>query len=506
MLKLDIVSENRVGITQEILAVFGDFGWNLLATEMHPCHTYVCAEVPKREEQKLLAALMTISGVSGAKSISLLPSEHRRQHLDTLLSRLPDPVLDIDKDGKILVANQAAVIALSQENESIDDLYLSSVLNIEKEKLLSPLGCSIEIHASGLAYLLEATPVKSADGVDGAVIVLRSTQRVGKQLSAIQSNVLEGTESILGQSAKIQAVKHQCKRFASLNLPVLIQGETGTGKELFAKSLHYEGARKNEPFLAINCATLSENLLESELFGYASGAFSGAQKSGKPGLFELANKGTVFLDEIGEMSTYLQAKLLRFLQDYRFRRIGGTNEISVDVRIICATHRDLQAMSEQGEFRDDLFYRLNVLSLNLPPLRERKEDIGILVPYFLTQACEQTSAEPKHLSPELLKKIEDSDWPGNVRQLQNSIFRAVALTESSTIEHLDDAFLQAKSKDVVDTGSSRTDVESLEQAMSAYEESILRALYSEYPSTRKLAQRLKVSHAKIARKIAKYQI
>ena len=506
MLRLDIISEDRVGMTQEILSVFGQEGWDLKAMEMEPHHTYVCADVPTEYRQDLQAQLMGVQGVTGVKYLDLLPSEHRRQHLDALLSRLPDPILDIDRNGMVLVANKAAALALTGSDADIENVSLDTLLDVDLSRVLSHEEFSTEIHTADGAYLFEATPVLSKKRLDGAVIVLRSINRVGQQLSAVRSEVNEGVNSIIGESQAINSVRQQAVRFASLNLPVLIQGETGTGKELFAKALHFEGDRRSGPFLAINCATLSENLLESELFGYAPGAFSGAQKTGKPGLFELANKGTVFLDEVGEMSVYLQAKLLRFLEDYSFRRIGGNREIKVSIRIVCATHRNLQEMVEKKLFREDLYYRLNVLNLHIPSLRERLSDLRALVPHFLQRACEQTGRELVTIAPQAQEQITRVSWPGNVRQLQNTLFKAVALTESSVITSLDDYLLKEPTGNDAHAIDTPDNLESLDVAMANYERQLLTSMYSSYPSSRKLARRLQVSHANIARKLKKYNI
>ncbi len=233
------------------------------------------------------------------------------------------------------------------------------------------------------------------------------------------------------QSARLKA---RALRVAALDAPLLIQGETGTGKELVARACHAISSRHGAPFLALNCAALPENLAESELFGYAPGAFTGAQRGGKPGLMELANQGTVFLDEIGEMSPYLQAKLLRFLNDGSFRRVGGDREIKVNVRILSATDRDLEKMVGEGSFREDLFYRLNVLNVEVPPLRERGQDILLLARHFMQQACAQIQRPGLPAGPGTYPALLGNRWPGNVRQLQNVIFRAAAICESSLVD------------------------------------------------------------------------
>jgi TyrR family helix-turn-helix protein len=219
----------------------------------------------------------------------------------------------------------------------------------------------------------------------------------------------------------------------------------------------------------------------------------------------MAENGTVFLDEIGEMSIYLQAKLLRFLQEFTFRRIGGTHEIKVDVRIVCATHRDLEKMTAKGDFREDLYYRLNVLSIDLPPLRERSEDIPDLANFFSIKACEQINISRPKFSTSAIAILEKFQWPGNIRQLQNVIFRTLALTDKTIIEEKDICFSTSTTADG-DEPYSDSDFTSLAHAVEQFEKKLLSDLYVNYPSTRKLAQRLTVSHAKISRKLKKYKI
>jgi two-component system, NtrC family, response regulator AtoC len=215
-------------------------------------------------------------------------------------------------------------------------------------------------------------------------------------------------------------------RVADTDVTVLIRGESGTGKELVARALYASSLRRDKPFVKVNCAALPTELLESELFGFERGAFTGAIQH-KPGKFEFANHGTMFLDEIGDMSFPLQAKLLQVLQDGEFARLGGKHDVRVDVRVIAATNRDLEEMVANGQFREDLFFRLNVVSINLPPLRDRREEVPILTDYFLKKYSVQYNKPTSEISPETMRLFMDYDWPGNVRELENLIKRAVVL-------------------------------------------------------------------------------
>ena len=249
-----------------------------------------------------------------------------------------------------------------------------------------------------------------------------------------------GTNGILiGQSEQIKKIYRFIKQVSkSSTSTVLIQGESGTGKELVAMAIHNTSSRKDYRFMEINCAALTESLLEAELFGYEKGSFTGAAVTGKPGLFEVANKGTVFLDEIGEMSISLQAKLLRALQERRFKRVGGVNDIRVDIRVIASTNRNLEEEVKSGTFRKDLFYRLNVLPIYIPPLKERKADIIILTKHFLQKFNTEFSKNIRNISEQAEKMLLYYGWPGNVRELRNVIERAVLLSSGDTLspEHI----------------------------------------------------------------------
>jgi DNA-binding NtrC family response regulator len=242
--------------------------------------------------------------------------------------------------------------------------------------------------------------------------------------------------NIVARSPKMQEVLALAERVAATPSTVLIGGESGVGKDLIARLIHQRSTRTSGPFIKINSTAIPENLLESELFGYEKGAFTGATTS-KPGKFELADKGTLFLDEIGDIPPATQVKLLRVLQEREFERLGGTRTIKVDVRLIAATNRDLRAALEEGTFREDLYYRLNVVPIDIPPLREHKEDIPDLANLFLSRLAEKSPRKLQGIKPEALKKLLDHHWPGNVRQLENIIERACALATGPFIEAAD---------------------------------------------------------------------
>jgi two-component system response regulator GlrR len=248
-------------------------------------------------------------------------------------------------------------------------------------------------------------------------------------------------ENIVARSEKIRRVLEVVSRIAQTDSTVYIHGESGTGKELIAKAIHVASERRTRPFVAINCAALPENLLESELFGHEKGAFTGAIRS-KRGLFTQGHEGTIFLDEIGDMPLSIQAKLLRVLQERQFYPVGSERSVEVDIRVIVATQKDLENQVKQGFFREDLFYRVHVVPIHLPPLRERKEDIPSLVKYFLKKFSQQMKKDVIHLTPKAMQKLMLHEWPGNVRELENTIEYAVAMTQQDIIS--EDLILQTK--------------------------------------------------------------
>jgi DNA-binding NtrC family response regulator len=255
--------------------------------------------------------------------------------------------------------------------------------------------------------------------------LLETINRALDKLNAIDSEIISA-------SPKMENVKKMVLKVAKSNSTVLIRGESGTGKELIARAIHNQSPRSGEMFQAVNCAAINENLLESELFGHERGSFTGAHAD-KKGLFEVADRGSLFLDEIAELDVGMQAKLLRALQERKIRRVGGTHEISIDVRVIAATNRDLRAMVADGRFRDDLYYRLNVLSIDVPALRERHEDIPVLIDFFLKKHSSNASQLVRGLTPDTRKLMLNYSWPGNVRQLESAIERAILLCEGDLI-------------------------------------------------------------------------
>ncbi len=307
-------------------------------------------------------------------------------------------------------------------------------------------------------------------------------------------------DDIIGESERMTAIISEGKQYAKSDSPVLITGESGTGKELFARAIHNHSVRKNKPFIAINCAAIPDQLLESELFGYEPGTFTGGTKEGKSGIFEVASGGTVFLDEIGEMAPHIQAKLLRVLQERKVRRVGGHKEMPIDARLISATNQNLDEMVKNKEFRLDLLFRINIFNINIPPLRDRKEEIPILFEYFSNIHSERYNKTITGIEQEAMRKLINYNWPGNVREFQNVLERAAALSTTKTISARDIILnYNLITEDTFVENSLKGCLENLEKKM------ITDSLKST-KSIREAARGLRVTHTLLINRMKKYDI
>jgi transcriptional regulator with PAS, ATPase and Fis domain len=317
------------------------------------------------------------------------------------------------------------------------------------------------------------------------------------------SKLSESFSNIIGSSRSLQDSLHIADRASKSISTVLLRGESGTGKELIAKAIHNNSKRKDKPFIRVNCAAIPENLLESELFGYEKGAFTGAVKS-KPGKFSLSDGGTIFLDEIGDMQKSMQIKLLRVLQEKEFESVGGLTTQKVDVRVIAATNRHLEEMIEKGEFRGDLYYRLNVITVQLPPLRNRKEDICLLVEHFISKINRKLEKDIQGINKEAIADLQDYNWPGNIRELENIIERAINMCEGTIITEKD---LPTYLTNIIPKKEGNIkQVNGDMSTMEEYEKEIIALAMSKYKSFNKAGKILGLSHSTIAAKCEKYGI
>ena len=345
---------------------------------------------------------------------------------------------------------------------------------------------------------------------DEIVLALRKAEEreaLKRENRALKEQIREANqfESILAKSPSMVEIFRTISKIADFKTTVLIQGESGVGKELVARAVHSRSSRKTQPFVPINCGAIPENLLESELFGHRKGAFTDANAD-RRGLFEEANGGTLFLDEIGELPLNLQVKLLRVLQEETIRRLGDTKDVKVDVRIIAATHRDLAAEAKAGRFREDLFYRINVLPILIPPLRARREDVSLLVDHFVARNNARLGTQIRGLSPEARKLMLEYAWPGNVRELENTIERAMVLCESDVLGVQDLPERVREALDPVQVHLQSGEL-SIKKTMAAIEEILIRrALQKTKGNRTRAAELLELSHRALLYKIKDYKI
>jgi PAS domain S-box-containing protein/TyrR family helix-turn-helix protein len=448
--------------------------------------------------------------------------EAANDELNEIIELSADGLVSLDHNGVILRMNKAyeeivgiraedflgKPARLIQQSGHLPDLVSNYVLKDLKPR-------NIFVKLKGREVLLTGRPVFNDQGALIRVVAnirdmtelnhLRTslenfhelTHRYETEIQRLRAREFE-TE-IIGHSPAINRSLELAIQASTVDSTALIFGETGTGKELFAKTIHRLSRRASGPFIAINCSALPEALLESELFGYDPGAFTGAQRDGKIGLLEAAQKGTVFLDEISEVPLSIQVKLLRFIQEKTLRRLGSHKEKEIDTRIIAASNQDLKEHIRHGRFREDLYYRLNVINIAIPPLRERREDIPLLAAHFL-EVFNKKFGRQKQLTPQMLSMLVAHAWPGNVRELENIMERFTVLSEEMCLEG------GAVGADFTVDRRRAPEAAGLRDQVAATEREILLNAYRECGSTRKTAQKLGISQATIVRKLKKYAI
>jgi PAS domain S-box-containing protein len=367
----------------------------------------------------------------------------RAERFKAVIDNSSEGIISIDKNNIITTLNPVAEKILNIKSEKVlgkqvSDLPPKKIYDTLFSKRNKELDKLIKINS--INVLATKFPIIVDGEQDGAIISLQDVSNIQKleqkarvQLYAKGLVAKYNFSDIIGESEPLKDAISNAKKYGKTSATILIQGETGTGKELFAQSIHNISPRKKGPFVAINCAALPESLLESELFGYEEGAFTGAKKGGKPGLFELAHNGTIFLDEIGEMPLSLQSRLLRVLQEKEVIRIGGDYVLNVDTRVIAATNKDIYSLVKEGKFREDLYFRINILNLHVPPLREMTEDIPLLIHHFIDIKNTEHNTNIKSISKKGVELLQSYCWPGNVRELENFVERLVILADSSII-------------------------------------------------------------------------
>lgn len=517
-MRLEVLCEDRVGLTRELLELLASRNIDLRGIEIDVVGIIYlsCREIEFEAFSELMAQIRRISGVTDVRKIRFMPSERHNTELVSLLANLPDPVLSVSLTGSIDMANHAASELLGKPIDEITGEQIATYIpsfnfvnwiegDINRKRESTVI--------DGLDYILEVTPVyinAESNNVEAqeksvlasAVLTLKSSIQDQLKTNFLPESNAIGFEHFVGISNRHKYLMSHAKKLSMLDQPLLIEGETGTGKEMLARACHARSERATKPFLVLSCASMPDDVAETELFGHAPGAFN--QGSGHKGIFEQADGGIVFLDEIGEMSSHLQIKLLRFLQDGTYRRVGAEDEIHVDVRIIASTKQNLAALTEQGKFREDLYYRLNVLTLSIPSLRERPSDVAALLDLFINRYSLQLGISKPDISEEVVEELGNYQWPGNIRELDNTVLRAITKMNNSALTINDFQLPKVESTMASHIGVNLEG--SLDDIMKEYESQIIDKLYQSFPSSRKLAKRLGVSHTSIANKLREYGI
>jgi PAS domain S-box-containing protein len=445
--------------------------------------------------------------------------------LEAVFLAAQDAISVVDEKGEHILVNPAytritgiehddiigknAHYDIEEGEESVHMKVLLTKKPVENTKL--------KLKPSGKTVVAQAAPIIVNGEMKGSVAVLHDISTIKDltdKLEEAEKKLRQLTykykpEDIIGSSKAINEVRKLIEKAAKVPATVLLRGESGTGKELFANSIHAQSSRSHKNFVRVNCAALSDSLLESELFGYDEGSFTGALKGGKKGLFEEANKGTIFLDEISEISLNTQAKLLRVLQEKEIIRVGSNKNIPVDVRVIAATNADLSKAIKEGKFREDLFYRLSILPIYIPPLRDRKEDIPLLVKSFIAKFNDEYGRNIVDISEEALRILQSHDWPGNVRELENTIGRAIIYMNinEKVIDTIHLPHFNKKKSPVDDRVIAYEEADSLESVLSKTEAEYIKKLYYKLDKNKtRTAKELGISIRSLYYKMEKYGI
>jgi len=493
--------------------------------------------MPDLKKYGALAVLNNQENIEGVITLTRVmtlladKNEELERELDAVINFSSDEILVADGKGEVLRAN-----AIFEENFGVK---LSTVLGktvdeLEKKKIFFPsvtklvldkknVQTVIQSRRDGRKLLATGTPAFNQDGSVFRVIVnTRDITRLNRlkqqleeaellknryqqELTELRQGYLTSSVIVASSPAMLELIK-VAKKIAAVDSTVLLTGESGSGKGMIARYIHNSSPRSDKPFTVVNCGAIPENLLESELFGYAGGAFTGARREGKIGKLELANEGTLFLDEITELPLNLQVKLLHVIQEGLICRIGGTSEIKLNLRFIAATNRDIARLVEEGKFREDLFFRLDVIPLQVPSLQERREDIKPLVEQFL-EKLSRRYAQHKYFSPDTYKYLENYHWPGNVRELENLIERMMIVVEGDEIgvQHLP-RHLVGKGDFREGTSLPGRSIQPLREAREAMEKALLTEAMRRYRTTYEIAEVLEIDQSTVVRKINKYML
>lgn len=520
LLKLELLFWDRKLIVEDIARCIGRHDLNITSMEVKNQKEKVLVYVETQSgprspgHDRIIRSLEDIDSLIRITRITAMPSEIRKKRLEVVLDSISDGIISIDRDRSITFINPVAkqmygwdypkltgtkITDLPLDNSDLPDCLSGKAFHNKKRNIISPQG--------RFQFFSSSIPIKDSTGeVTGAIEVMRDMRQIKEMADEVTSPSRFTFSDIIGDSEPIKDAISFAQKIAPSASVVSIRGESGTGKELFAKAIHAESGRTGE-FVAVNCAALPESLLESELFGYEKGTFTGAEKKGKQGLFEIADNGTLFLDEIAEMPMGAQAKILRVIQEKCVRRIGGIREIPVNTRIITATSRLIEKMIKDNTFREDLYYRINVLPIHVPPLKERYGDIPLLTDHFLARIAMQVGSIPKKLTQAALDKLHQHTWPGNVRELKNVIERGSIMSDRDTIDVNAIIFGHEIEATIRGMRSPNLHREApLKDQVARFEKGLIESALTRHSSIRKCARALKISHTAVINKMKKYQI
>ena len=460
--------------------------------------------------ENLMAFLERMADLIAAKLLEKEKTNHLlmlTKQMEAVFESLDVGIIAIDEKGYILQYNHALqetmdlkIFKIGAKMQEILPAFELINQEVSSGKVIKNHEYVISHNGKKIRIIATVNPVMIEGKMTGTIFIIKKVEQALRDVNDVIGYNFNNTSfnTIIGGSNALNDVKEKALKASLSSSTVLIQGESGTGKELFARAIHSFSPRKDKPFVAINCAAIPEQLLESELFGYEQGAFSGAARGGKAGKFELAHEGTLFLDEIGDMPLHLQSKLLRVLQERKVDRVGGREPIPIDVRIIAATNKDLEEKVSLGEFREDLYFRLNVIPLFIPPLRERKEDIPILMDFLLEKCNQKLGKKIKGFEKEVVELLGNYQWKGNVRELENTIEYAVNMEtkEWISINNLPQKFRKVKVNTEENKGST----------IQKIEEMAIREALANAKSREEAAKSLGISRATLFRKIKAYGI
>lgn len=473
----------------EVFSALNEYGLNTFLTNDMDAETNICINNKKIRIEKFILessdelpfnlVMIFREDDKGAEDKRLIYELKKSLNsMKDILDNAYQGIVLVDEDGTIIKWNYEKLFGIKEISvlgkpveEVIENTRLHMVVKTGEKEL-----CHVQ-RIQGQDMIASRVPIIRDGKIIGAVGTvlfkdIKEVKDLAKRLENLENDVNKykgeisnihyarySFENIITQNEKMIEIKHIAKKAADSGSTILIQGDSGTGKEFFAHAIHNASKRKYAPFIRINCAAIPNELIESELFGYESGAFTGARKGGKMGKFELADKGTILLDEIGSMPYIMQAKLLRVLEEREFERLGGNKRINIDVRVIASTNENLNKKIEEGLFRQDLFYRLNVVGLNIPPLRNRIDDIPLLVKYILDQLDKNMGIKNKTITEDTLRILQSYDWPGNVRELRNILERAANISSGRHLnpEHLP-AYLSKRNNNFFQNGGLLKDI------------------------------------------------